>query len=104
MKYWLLLFIAAFGFASKSMAIDYTPAAVPKNLHVYTFSGSSYVDLVAHGCSGYRYYLSPDHKKYDTIVGILMAAQIANRKVVVRFSDCINGSNPQGEIVGVYLK
>jgi hypothetical protein len=77
---------------------------VPKNLHVYSTSGGTYVDLVAAGCSGERYYLSPNHVKYDAIFAILLAAQTSGKKVQVRVDKCINGSNPQGIIIGVYLK
>ncbi|HDM8223174.1 MULTISPECIES: hypothetical protein [Vibrio] len=76
---------------------------VPKNLHVYNFAGNTYVDLKSHGCSGSRYYLSPSHPKYDAIFSVLLAAQLAQKTVSVRYDGCINGSNAQGNIVGVYL-
>ncbi|WP_345880907.1 hypothetical protein [Shewanella algae] len=102
MRYLLVLLIMLLSFSS--FAVEYTPETVPKNLHVYNTSGSTYVDLVAAGCSSYRYYLNPVHEKYDIIVSILLAAQVANKKVVVIFDGCVNGGNPQGNIVGVYLK
>ena len=79
-----------------------TAVAVPENLHVFSESGSTYVDLVAKGCSGKRYRLDPDHPKYVTIISILMAAQISGHKVSIRF-DGYNDQN-QGNIIGVYLK
>lgn len=92
-------------FSSLSQASAFhTPVAVPKNLHVYNTAGSTYVDLVAANCSGYRYYLSQNHPKYDAIFSILLAAQTAGKKVQLRVDKCINGSNPQGNIIGVYLK
>jgi len=78
-----------------------TPPSVPRNLHVYNSNGDTYVDLVADTCSGYRYHLSPNHGKYDVIVSILLAAELAGKQVVIRYDGC-NGSS-QGEIVGVYL-
>jgi len=78
-----------------------TTAAVPKNLHVYDIGGNTYVDLVPHGCAQTRYYLAPDHVKYDAIVSLLMAAQIANKEVLLRYDGC--DSNSMGKIVGVYL-
>ena len=78
-----------------------TAAAVPNNLHVYDVSGNTYVDLIPYGCSDFRYYLWPDHPKYDAIISILMAAQIANKKVVFRVDGCNN--QRQGNLVGVYL-
>ncbi|MBW3533000.1 hypothetical protein [Shewanella sp. NKUCC06_TVS] len=84
-------------------AAGVTPAVVPKNLHIYNVQGSTYVDIVAHDCSGSRYHLNPNHPKYDAIFSMLLSAQLAERKVMVKFDDCINGSNPQGEIIGVYL-
>ena len=97
-KYFLLLLI----FSVQVMAEpSVTTSAVPKNLHVYNSNGSTYVDLVPHGCSGTRYYLSPAHAKYDAIVSILLAAQLAGKKVVIRYDGC--NSIPQGNIIGVYL-
>lgn len=79
-----------------------TSAAVPSNLHFYNTAGNTYVDLLPHGCSGSRYFLDPAHVKYDTIVSILIAAQLANKKVVLRYDGC--NSIPQGRIIGVYLQ
>lgn len=79
-----------------------TPEAVPKNLHIYNFSGSTFVDLVSHECSGARYYLPQDHAQYDKLFSMLMAAQIANEKITLRVDGC--NSNNQGRIIGVYLK
>ncbi len=92
-----------FVFSNNTLATT-TPEVVPKNLHVYSASGSTYVDLTAAGCSRSRYYLDPNHVKYDAIFAILLAAQTAGKKVQVRINKCINGSNPQGNIIGVYLK
>ena len=80
----------------------YTPATVPKNLHVYDSAGNTYVDLVAYDCSGGRYHISPAHPKYNIIVSIMMAAQMANKKVVARFDGC--NTVPQGKVIGVYLQ
>ena len=79
-----------------------TPGAVPKNLHVYDVGGNTYVDHIPAGCAVSRYILSPGHFKYDTIISILMAAQIANKEVVLRYDGC--DGNSMGKIVGVYLK
>ena len=102
-----LLFIVVTAFltmlgSNTQAAAENTPAAVPKNLHVWNTAGDTYVDLVSSGCSYSRYRLSPSHAKYDTIVSILMAAQISGHKVVIRFDGC-NSVN-QGTIVGVYLQ
>lgn len=85
-------------------ATGVTPPTVPKNLHVYSTSGGTYVEATAHNCSRQTYYLSPDHKSYNQIFAILLSAQMANKKVQIKFDKCVNGSNPQGNIVGVYLK
>lgn len=79
-----------------------TPAEVPRNFHIYSESGSTYVDLIASGCSGYRYYLPSNHVKYNTIVSVILAAQMSNRNVQIKFDGC--NSNNQGRITGVYLK
>lgn len=54
------------------------------------------------GISGTRYTLSTTHLKYETLVSILLAAQMAERKVQLRFDGCT--TNGQGQIIGVYLK
>jgi len=95
--------ILSFVFSNSTLATT-TSEVVPKNLHIYSASGSTYVDLTPAGCSRSRYYLDPKHVKYDAIFAILLAAQTAGKKVQVRFDKCVNGSNPQGNIVGVYLK
>lgn len=98
-KLYFVVFLAVF--CPCVIAATTTPAEVPTNLHVY--SGSTiYVDLVAHDCSGRRYYIKNDHVRYDSIVSILLAAQLSQRKVQLRISGC-NAKN-QGEIIGVYLK
>ena len=78
-----------------------TAPAVPKNLHIYNANGNAYVDMTPHGCSGSRYSLSPEHAKYDAIISILLAAQLAGNKVVIRYDGC--NSIQQGNIIGVYL-
>lgn len=95
--------ITAFTFSGMSAA-TVTPEVVPKNLHVYNSIGNTFVDLLPAGCSRARYFLSPKHVKYDAIFAILLSAQTSNKKVQVRIDKCVNGSNPQGNIVGVYLK
>ncbi|RYV04071.1 hypothetical protein SOPP22_01320 [Shewanella sp. OPT22] len=89
-----------------SFSLQATPATtipvVPKNIHIYSASGSTYVDLVATGCSGYRYYIPTQHPKYDTIMAILIAAQLSNKKVQGRFDGC--NYNNQGKLIGIYLK
>lgn len=79
-----------------------TPPTVPKNLHIYSASGSTYVEATAYNCSSKTYYLAPDHKSYSQIFAILLSAQMANKKVQIKFDKCVNGS--QGNVVGVYLK
>ncbi|NAW65759.1 hypothetical protein, partial [Photobacterium halotolerans] len=71
----------------------YTSASIPKNLHVYDMNGNTFVDLVANGCSSARYYLTPNHPKYDAIVSILLTAQASNKPVIIRFENC----TPQGQ-------
>ena len=80
-----------------------TPAAVPQNLHVYDQNGNTYIDLLPSDCSSHRYYISPNLKAYDQIVAILLSAQIAQKKVVLRYDGCTNRGT-QGKVIGVYLK
>ena len=80
-----------------------TPAAVPQNLHVYNQIGRTYVDHLKHSCTSKTYYINPDHKAYDQIVAILLSAQVAQRKVVLRYDGCTNRGS-QGNVIGVYLK
>ena len=81
--------------------IYHTPYAVPSNLHVYDNHGNTFVDLIGHECSAYRYYIAPDHPKYDTIISILLAAQISQKPVSLRFDGCNSGA--QGMVIGVYF-
>lgn len=84
---------------------DGTTAAIPSNLHIYSTDGAAYVNLPAQGCNTTgMYYLSPDHKAFNSIFSILLSAQMAGKKVAVNFSHCINESNPRGYITGAYLK
>lgn len=84
---------------------DSTEPATPSNLHIYNTGGAAYVQLKAKGCNTTGlYYLSPDHKAFNSIFSILLTAQISSRQVVVNFNECINGNNPRGVITGVYLK
>lgn len=94
------MFILSFG-ALKAAPIN-TVSAVPRNLHVYNTAGSTYVDHVKDSCSSHRYYISPSHVKYDAIVSILLSAQIAKKKVQLRYDGCVN-NDAQGNVVGVYL-
>lgn len=79
-----------------------TNESVPYNFHVYSLDGNTYVDHLATGCSGKRYYLPTSHERYETIVAVLLAAQMGQRDVQLRFDGC--NSNSQGKIIGVYLK
>lgn len=83
--------------------VHLSPSAVPDNLHVYNQNGLTYVDHVAEHCSSKRYYIDPNHKAYDQIVAILLSAQVAGRKVVLRYDGCVNRGT-QGKVIGVYLK
>ncbi len=98
MKFSVFLFL----FSMQCLSVDHTPEEIPQNIHIVDFAGNTYVDLVPSTCSGSRYYISPGHTKYDTIVSILLAAQISGKKIVLRYDGC-NGQN-QGKIIGVFLK
>ncbi len=78
-----------------------TDSVVPQNLHVYSGNGDLYVDLVAAGCSSTRYVLANNHIKYDTIVSILLAAQLSGKPVKARFDGC-NSLN-QGNLIRIFL-
>ncbi|WP_104026172.1 hypothetical protein [Vibrio jasicida] len=100
----ILLSITLLLISAKALAdIEVVSKVVPRNLHVYDFTGNTFVDLKAQGCSGSRYHLSPNHPKYDAIFSVLLAAQLAEKTVSVRYDGCVNGSNAQGSIIGVYL-
>lgn len=83
-------------------SVEETLESIPNNFHIYNFDGNTYVDHLASGCSGKRYYLPTNHERYETIVAVLLAAQMGQRKVKLRFDGC--NSNSQGKLVGVYLK
>lgn len=97
---------------------------VPKNLNVYDEYGRTYVDFETaedgmtsqNQCDNTkRYYLAPDHPKYDAIYATLLAAELQGNRVVVRFyrsnddvagEECIAAPNgtTYASIRGVYLK
>jgi hypothetical protein len=95
----LVVSVVALGGVAQAAPVN-TPAAVPRNLHVYNTAGATYVDHVPADCSGYRYYIDPNHVKYDTIVAILLAAQASGTSVVLRFEGCTPEN--QGKVKGVY--
>lgn len=101
MKYSIILLLIFFSLRVFSN-VDIADATVPSNFHVFNESGNAYVVLKEKGCSGATYYIPANHPKYDTIVSVIIAAQLSNRKVVARFDGC--NSNSQGRLVGVYLK
>lgn len=94
----LLLSLSAASIAE----IFQTPWAVPEHLHVYDDQGNTYVDLVVDKCNTARYWISPSHPKYDTIVSILLAAEVAKRRVSIRYNGC-DASGNQGKLIGVYI-
>lgn len=102
MKVMFFLVFSMFFHFSAIAAPERTPSSVPGELHIYNEAGSTYVDLVPTGCSGKRYYIPPSHQKYDGMISILLAAQLAGREVQGRFDGC-NQIN-QGKLIGVYLK
>ena len=103
MKYRIFVVSALLFFTNAAYsAIATTPPAVPSKLHVFNSLGDTYVDHVVDGCGSKRYYLSPDHKKYDAIVSILLSAQVSKKDVQLIYDGCRNNNN-QGIIVGVYL-
>ena len=98
-----LFFVLSLTIAPFAFAVTLTPAAVPKNLHVYDQNGNTYVNHVVQHCTSKAYYIDPNHKAYDQLVAILLSAQIAQKKVVLRYDGCTNRGT-QGKVIGVYLK
>lgn len=90
-------------FPLSAVADEWTVSAIPTNLHVYNSAGDTYVDHVAKGCvsSLNRYRIPVNHPKYDTIVSILLAAQMAQKEVILKFNGCEGNI---GMITGVYLR
>ena len=98
-----ILLIATFFLTTSSFAAaEITPEAVPQNLHIYSESGSAFVTLVAHECSGTKYIISNDHVRYEAIFSLILAAQISGKPIKLRFDGC--NANNQGIVVGAYLK
>jgi hypothetical protein len=98
----LLLGLCLLSFNMAFSSTENTEELIPNNFHIYSLNGNTYVDHLATGCSGKRYYLPTNHQRYETIVAVLLAAQMGQRNVQLRFDGC--NSNNQGKIVGVYLK
>jgi len=98
----LVLFLMFVVITSAFAVPAVTDPAVPRNLHVYDVGGNTYVDLVPHGCAQTRYVIRPGHIKYDTIMAMLLSAQLAGKQVRLRYDDC--DGNSMGIVVGVYLQ
>ncbi len=98
----LSLLLCSFYAAS---AIETVSHVVPRSLYIYDINGGTFIDLKPSGCNHTsKYYLSPNHPKYDAIFSLLLSAQLANKPVTVKFDGCINGTdNPRGNIVGITL-
>ena len=79
-----------------------TEPSVPSELHIYNTNGDTYVDHLLDACGSRRYHLSPNHNKYDAIFSVLLAAQVSDMPIIIRYDGCVN-NNQQGEIIGVYL-
>ncbi len=80
---------------------DLTASAIPTNLHIFNTSGHAYVDMPEKGCSNTRYILYTSHPRFSEIYSMILAAQMANKKIEIRFDGC--NDNGQGEIIGAYL-
>ena len=98
-KYFIV--VLAMVFSVKALSAN-TGSAVPSNLHVYSAGGTTYVDHSAHGCANGRYYIPQGHPQFQTIVSILLTAQVAKKEVVIRYDEC--NTNNQGIVIGVYLR
>lgn len=101
MKIKCLVFLIASCVSSFTFAQSITPWGVPQDLQLYS-SSSTYVTVVPAGCSGGQYRLSTSLSNYDAVLSVILAAQLADRRIRVRYSGCT--SNGQGEIIGVYLE
>ncbi|WP_096087809.1 hypothetical protein [Agaribacterium haliotis] len=91
----VLLFSASVH-ADTTVPFDYV-----RNLHVYSTSGHVYFYHQKSDCSGGVYILPRSHISFDVMVSLLLAADMADRKVQLRISGC--NSNSQGIVTGVYL-
>ena len=80
---------------------EFTPESVPKNLHIYSETGNAFVRLTAHGCAWGTYIIDNDHIEFDAIFSLILAAQISQKPIKLRFDGC--NANNQGIVVGVYL-
>lgn len=101
MRIIVVLFVLLVSVVARSEPVA-TTRDVPSNLRVYDSSGNAYVNLVAHGCSTGGYIIPSNHPRFETIVSILLAAQLAKSDVQIRYDGCNN--NNQGIVVGVFLK
>ncbi|WP_153301834.1 hypothetical protein [Endozoicomonas arenosclerae] len=94
--------ILALSIFSVKAEIKTTDDAVPENLHVYNASGDVYVDHLVDECPTGRYYINRSHPAFETIISILISAQISGKEVKLRYDECRNNGS-QGNVVGVYL-
>ncbi|SMF33880.1 hypothetical protein SAMN02745866_02142 [Alteromonadaceae bacterium Bs31] len=97
----LLFFLLAVSIVAKADPAV-TASAVPENLHIYSEAGNAYVDHMKGYCGSSRFVLYADHPKFDAIFSLLLAAQMSQKEVILRFDECMNRET-QGKLVGVYL-
>ena len=79
---------------------------VPSVLRITDDNGNTYVVMGANNttCSATpssTYHIHPDHKKYDAILSILLAAKMSGVQVYLRY-ECVPGTS-QGRVIGVDL-
>lgn len=77
---------------------------IPRYLDIADDYGRTYVVMGNSDCgsqSSTKYLLHPDHKKYNAIFSLLLAAQMSGSQVSLRY-EC-TGSTAQANIVGVSL-
>ena len=97
-----LLFITLLLSQFTYAAPEITPEAIPQNLHIYSESGSAFVTVTGHGCSGSQYIIPNNHVRYEAIFSLILAAQVSGKPIRLRFDGC--SANNQGIVVGAYLK
>ena len=105
MKNILTLSFLFFGLLSSisASALSAGPA-IPKYLDIADDYGRTYVVMGNSECgaqSSTKYLLHPDHKKYNAIFSLLLAAQMSGSQVSLRY-EC-SGNTAQANVIGVSL-
>ena len=103
MKKFLILSFLLFGSVNSmsETVLHVKGPVIPTSLSVVDDAGNTYINMGTSECGESVYRLHPDHKKYNAIFSILLAAQMGGAQVSIKYYCPVGVSI--GTISAVYL-